>query len=393
MRNAMPVLFLVLPIVAGAADQNQSTQAPAQTEGRTFHITNYGVDSDSCGTAASPCRSITQGINLAEAGDTVLVGPGRYGDSNGDGDFSDPGDEQGDSSVITLARSGLRVISEYGARVTLIDATGTSFNDAVLIIARGTQFGAPRHGFRVLATGRLYGIEVSDNSNDVTVAGNVVTGGTQGSYLFPTRGRGAVITDNLAIDTVEGPGFTGVDNLVDPGTGAPARVARNVSIRNLIGFNVGGPDLVFSDNIADDNAQGAMVGGDGAIIRRSYFGNSGSHGVFIEGAVNAFVNNNVIGNRGPGVVLAVTGTIAQFSRNNIYGNGTSTVSVSGEPPNCGVFNASGTRLDALNTFWGSPAGPGSDPADMVCNAPGGSTIVFVPFATRPFKRPLMPPRW
>lgn len=367
MRVSAPLVLILIPFFASAAE---------------IRVANYGVDAEACGSAARPCRSITQGINIAQAGDTVLVGPGRYGDINGDGDFTDAGDEHGDSAAITLARSGLRIISERGASVTLIDATGSPFTQvAVLIIARGTHFGAAGHGFRVLAPDQIYGIAVSDNSSEVTVAGNIVTGGTQGSYLFATRGRAIVIADNLAIDNVNGPGFTGVDNLIDPGTGERTRVLRNVAIRNLIGFNVAGPSLLFTDNVADDNVQGALIGGDGSTFRRNFIGNSHREGVFLSGKVAAFLDNSAIGNRGPGVT--VTGPVTQFSRNNIYGNGTSEVSFTGEPPNCGLYNGSRTSLVATNNFWGSPAGPGPDPADLVCNLPNSTTVV-APVAVRPF---------
>ena len=32
-------------------------------------------------------------------------------------------------------------------------------------------------------------------------------------------------------------------------------------------------------------------------------------------------------------------------------------------------------------FWGAATGPGSDPADLVCDT-GGGTINFLPFGTR-----------
>jgi hypothetical protein len=271
--------------------------------------------------------------------------------------------------------------------VTLVDATGTSFNDAVMIVARGSQFGAAGHGFRVLAVGRLYGIDVLDNSNEIKVAGNVVTGGSQGSYRFPTRGRAIVIADNIAIDTVDGPGFTGTDNLIDPGAGGPTRVVRNIAIRNGSGFGVAGPGLVFVDNVADNNVQGAFVGGEGAVVKRNFVGSSGREGMFVDGTLKAFTDNSVIGNRGPGVTLFNGTSVAQFSRNNIFGNGASETIFAGEPqPNCGLLNASRMNLAAPNNFWGSPAGPGPDPADEVCNVLGSTTVVD-PVAVRPFGKP------
>ena len=60
----------------------------------TLWTSNVGSDSGSCGTSSSPCRSISQAIENATDGDTIWVGPGHYGDVNGDGNFTGPGDEQ-----------------------------------------------------------------------------------------------------------------------------------------------------------------------------------------------------------------------------------------------------------------------------------------------------------
>src|SRR5712692_1255858 len=59
----------------------------------TFIVANNGVDSSTCGAANTPCRSISRAIANALAGDTIIVGPGRYGDLNRDGAFTDPGEE------------------------------------------------------------------------------------------------------------------------------------------------------------------------------------------------------------------------------------------------------------------------------------------------------------
>ena len=59
----------------------------------TLHVANNGIDSDTCGAGSAPCRSISRAIVNAAAGDTIVVGPGRYGDLNGDGSFGGPGEE------------------------------------------------------------------------------------------------------------------------------------------------------------------------------------------------------------------------------------------------------------------------------------------------------------
>ena len=99
----------------------------AESDAVTRHVANNGIDSSSCGTSDSPCRSITRAILNAGEGDTILVGPGRYGDLNADGDFNDPGDEL--RTALGIAEGcavcidkGLNVISTDGAEATVIDA-------------------------------------------------------------------------------------------------------------------------------------------------------------------------------------------------------------------------------------------------------------------------------
>ena len=53
----------------------------------TLYVANNGVDGAGCGTRLAPCRSIRQAIGLASDGDRIIIGPGRYGDLNGDGAF------------------------------------------------------------------------------------------------------------------------------------------------------------------------------------------------------------------------------------------------------------------------------------------------------------------
>ena len=46
--------------------------APAATR----YVAANGIDLGDCGTLTLPCRSITQGMAVAQAGDRILVGPG-----------------------------------------------------------------------------------------------------------------------------------------------------------------------------------------------------------------------------------------------------------------------------------------------------------------------------
>jgi hypothetical protein len=64
-----------------------------------------------------------------------------------------------------------------------------------------------------------------------------------------------------------------------------------------------------------------------------------------------------------------------FSKNNMFGNGFS-------PNHCGLANFAMAGLKATNNYWGAPSGPGTPPANRVCNT-GGGTTTTAPFAKKP----------
>jgi len=76
--------------------------AAASAHATTHYVANDGDDSTfcglqvingfTCGAKATPCRSIQCAIREADPGDTIIVGPGRYGDLNADGDLADRGE-------------------------------------------------------------------------------------------------------------------------------------------------------------------------------------------------------------------------------------------------------------------------------------------------------------
>jgi hypothetical protein len=94
----------------------------SETLAATLYVANNGVDSATCGAQTDPCRSINRAIDHASAGDTILVGPGNYGDLTQAEDFSAPGEE-----VSLLCGAGyicvdtaLTIESTHGAQVTAL---------------------------------------------------------------------------------------------------------------------------------------------------------------------------------------------------------------------------------------------------------------------------------
>src|SRR5262245_23176556 len=71
-----PMTILKRALVAGALFSGAAFATPPGT----IHVATNGVDSAACGSFQAPCRTITRGLDRAQAGDTVLVRAGRYGD-------------------------------------------------------------------------------------------------------------------------------------------------------------------------------------------------------------------------------------------------------------------------------------------------------------------------
>src|SRR5262245_30462958 len=175
-------------------------QLEAAVNAATLHIANNGVDSDTCGAGSAPCRSISQAIVNAAAGDTIVVGPGRYGDLNGDGSVGGPGEEAGPAGCQCMIEVNKRLTlkSSDGPGVTILDAAGAEVY-GVFAQADGVTVGSGSgHGFTIVKA-RKEGIHVEGNG--VTVAGNVAIGnGLSGFVAIAVIGTGNTIADNAAIN-------------------------------------------------------------------------------------------------------------------------------------------------------------------------------------------------
>ena len=321
----------------------------APLDAATLHVANNGIDSDRCGTSNAPCRSVSRAIVNAAVGDTIVVGPGRYGDLDGDGSFGGPGEEAGPAGCGCMIEVNKRLTlqSSDGAGVTILDASLAELN-GIVVHADGVTFGGgSRRGFTIV-NARHEGLHVEGNG--VTVAGNVAVGnGLSGFVAIAVVGTGNIVADNAAISNAN-VGFQ---------VNGDGTVTGNVASANLEGFRINTTGQVqFTQNVASGNRTlgfSSVVGAGGVLeIRR----------------------NSFLGNRGLGISLfasptgAVTGTV--ITDNNIFGNGS-----------CGLQNNTGALVTASGNFWGAATGPGSDPADAVCND-ASSTTVVEPVATQPF---------
>jgi hypothetical protein len=345
------------------------TRAPGHAA--TLYVANTGVDSASCGDRTTPCRSLSQGIVRATAGDTILVGPGRYGDLNGDGFFTGAGEEHvpsgGSCSCMLSIPKPVRLFSQLGAEATILDAGGADLA-VVSIDASEVVFGKVGGGFTLTHAGQsglVMGFLAVDH---VTVEGNLATGNAFNG--FSNTADNNTFRQNRAIGNgLGGFGVIGGNNLFE----------RNAALNNgNCGFctSSGGPNT-FTRNVVSGNQ------GDGFNILPTFphrftlnvvSGNGGAGiTVFPLGdAVLEITHNSIIGNRGPGIALGA----ATITHNNIFGNDAGGV-------NCGVANIGLETLTARENYWGVVSGPSAvEPADNTC--PGTGSIDATTFATKPF---------
>jgi len=353
------VLLTGVFLVAGVEEQ-----ALAKGSRTDLYVTNNGIDSISCGEPNDPCRSITQAIANATAGDKILIGPGQYGDLNSNGVFGETGEEVAEIGFgcycMINVNKEVTIISEKGAFSTVLDAKGVV--NTVQISSSGVVFGSPNYGFFITgARNGGNGIVSASGTSGVTIAGNVASGngGSTGGGGIILAGTDSVAKNNLAFGNSNGFGLFGSGHLV---TG-------NVSSSNTAsGFVMTGTDhLIFGNESIGNGGDGFTVQGIGGDIlkRNSAFGNK-FFGISVqsEGASPTIIQNNI------------------YSNNNMPTDGTF-------PTNCGILNWSGTTIIATDNFWGASSGPGLDPADnggagSGCDNAVSETVVD-PFATEEFK--------
>jgi hypothetical protein len=335
-------------------------------------VTNFGTDSSSCGSSASPCRSISQAIENASSGETIYVGAGRYGDVSGTGTFTGPGDEHAQpasgqfdySGCVVCISKAVQIYSLNGPALTVIQAnSAANFPNAVLITADGVTFGSPGHGFGI-ANGGGNGIVVDLEqgpgiAHGVTVSGNIDMGDSQGfvfdgppgaafglcppqNPLCPPLNTGVFrFSDNRANGS--GTGFTILAKASNnfPTYKLQIVLQDNVAVGAVTGFFVDKGLLINCDGCGDNATAGnvttqynfAASSGVGfslstaGLVNQNVSLSNATAGFVITAPAGAFTGNSAISNYGPGVVVEFFTAnggppvdFGKFSGNNLYGN-------------------------------------------------------------------------
>ena len=364
--------------------------AAGTAHARVLAVASNGADTTTCGSASEPCRSVGEAIRRAAPGDTILVGPGRYGDVNANGALGEPGDESGaaDCRCMILVDKRVAIVSRDGAYSTVLDASGLAAGfDVVRIAASGAVLGRYHRGFTIVNGGG---------------AGVAVTGASDGSRTRAVRVEGNVLTRNGAGIRVDADASSIVGNVVIGNAGDALtvdghdlHVVRTVAIANGQGVSTRADQTIFRGNaVLANDGPGFLVEAATENIygRNVVVGNR--YGFYMRlgvdlGGVATIRGSDIVGNLGDGIA---TGMNAVAIGNNIVGNGAAWVDGAPNPMRCGVFVDEGWTLRATQNYWGDRGGPAAPEADQNCSEAGA---VVLPFHAREYRygegpRDLMP---
>jgi len=317
----------------------------------TLYVAVTGTDTGTCGSSANPCRSISQAHAHAHYGDTIEVGPGRYGDLNANGVLGDsPGEEFGSPycSCMIFINESVKLVSTGGAKATFLDARTLNVSSNVEIRAPNMIFGKPGKGFTVTGTN-------SGSNYDSTEVG-----------VYVSAGAGITVSGNQVVAL--GANFN--LNAYTVGIWVDSD-ASSVQIQGnqVIGWSyegiIGAPQTTISDN-----AVALAILGDGIVSGgASVSGNiTSGNDIGIRLHQGAAVTGNTTTGNGYGVIADDNSAVAQ--ENNIEEN------------ICGVY-AAAAGFNAEKNYWGAATGPGGPPADGVCA--GSQSVQVTPYATTPFR--------
>ncbi len=319
----------------------------ASAHAAALYVANDGTDGGSCGAKTAPCRSITQGIANSAAGGDIVVGPGLYGDLDYDGVLGETGEEPIGpclaGTCLVNVNKQVSITSSDGAFATVISPGQGSVDVIVALDANGIVFGDKNKGFTIKPVGPVnYGI-VTYLAADVVIEGNVVDA-SNAFFGMRINSTGTQVLGNRVLGSATGYGiYLQTTDVV---------LAGNVITGANLGIALEGSGHLITGNVASGGIVGLLLSGTGTIVSRCSF----------------------LGNATAGILVGGVMTTATVTESNIVGNAEAIA-------NCG-FDANGSAVTVKDSYWGSAAGPGANPADATCNDVVGSAV---PFATKAVK--------
>jgi parallel beta-helix repeat protein len=262
-------------VVSGEADAGEldlGYHAPTLEGGpipveRTFYVRATGSDERSSGRSPDDAfATIARALDLAGAGDTVIVGPGFYG-----GRLS--------IETVALPDSPLRIVADPSGAMTE-DEPGNVEIDA-FTVGFGFRFTGAANvildGFRIFGA-RDAGVEIRSNSSGITVRNCFIDGDGD---LLDGIGNGISVDDSTGVSLI--------NNALSFNDGSGIQVRRSSGTQ------------VINNTIAENGARGIRVGS-GSIAAENttvqnnivYFSGAVSIDFNVASAVTATLSHNLV---------------------------------------------------------------------------------------------------
>jgi len=303
-----------------------------QAHAAVFRVATTGVDGPSCGTAASPCRTLQHALDLATSGDEIRLAEGVYTGVSTSGGHTQLAWIR--DKMVTV-RGGFTTsnwsVPNPDAHPTILDAEGQGM---VLYISYAAMGDGSTHleGLQITggnATDAIAGehdgggihIDITGHMHvrieDCGIHDNIAESGAGG--ILSNQSIGLWVEDS-SIENNTGHGIKTV--LVDVLSVTDSMIADNSRAGIIVG--VGAPNVTITGNQFLRNSPGAKLSSlFGTVSGNTFQDNSGEGtgggGLDVAGAVDATITwNTFIGNEGTsGGALQLTGPASTTVANNV----------------------------------------------------------------------------
>lgn len=142
----------------------------------------------------------------------------------------------------------------------------------------------------------------------------------------------------------------------------------------------GGSGHVVRGNVATVNGTGFSIAGTGHTVSGNVASGNLGTGFFLSGTGLVLTGNAAVGNALAGAEVSAQSAAVTITKSVFIGNHRR-----GDAFRCGIWNFSPFAIDARESFWGAPTGPGASPADQECNDSIVGSVLVAPFASKPIK--------
>jgi hypothetical protein len=324
-----------------------SNQAKAASISGTYYVSTTGSDSNS-GSLLSPWRTMQHGLDVAQAGDTILVRGGVYSES------------------LTFTRSGAEgapiTLSGYPGEKATLDGTGLSpvrtavnlTSQDYITIANLTICNYSRDG---LYSG--FGVVVWDDGDYITLRG--LEFHHVGIPIKIAANGGTDVRSKITIENINAHDYPGGGIDIGPGTVEDV-VIRNVQMNGVTSGNDTGSDGIAVEHgnrilVEDVIVRGHMGDGvdlkaDNATVRRADIRNHARNGIKLWGANELVENCWVSGSRSGYGTLILPGAGPYVVRNSVFvGTGGENGTVNSYTVELGRYGAAATEPAAYATLY------------------------------------------